>query len=74
MLMLTGRNLGWVFNFGCGRMFVCELTTKQPNLKLKTWLKQLLGYLPLALALCVFLIFVSEARKKPSEWIVTISD
>jgi hypothetical protein len=53
-LKLTGQNLGQVFNFRQGRTFVCyaiTLITKQPTLKLKTWPKQLLGYLLLAFAL-----------------------
>ncbi len=50
-LKLTGWNLGQVFcsRLGCtciGHAIVRK--SKQPNLKLKTQPKQLLGYLPLA--------------------------
>ncbi len=52
-LKLTGQNLGRVFH--C-KIHTCKVhaivhITKQPNLKLKTPPKQLLGYLPLAFAL-----------------------
>ncbi len=50
-IKLTGQNLGWVFNSRLGHacMFrVIAYITKQPNLKLKTWPKQLLGSLLLA--------------------------
>jgi hypothetical protein len=53
-LQLTGWNLGRVFNYSSDRMFVIHLfgyEAIQPNLKLKTRPKQLLGYLPLAFAL-----------------------
>jgi hypothetical protein len=53
-LQLKGRNLGRVFNLGLGRACVCfamVYITKQPNLKLKTRLKQLLGSLLLAFEL-----------------------
>jgi hypothetical protein len=53
-LKLTGQNLGRVFNsrlvracIGYGNVHI----TKQPNLKLKTWPKRLLGSLPLAFML-----------------------
>ncbi len=42
-LKLTGLNLGRVFNYRCG----CA-SSKQPNLKLKTRPKLVLGSLPLA--------------------------
>jgi hypothetical protein len=51
---LTEQNLGRVFNSRSDWMFVMHLFSyeaKQPNLKLKTRPKQLLGYLPLAFAL-----------------------
>jgi hypothetical protein len=51
---LTGQNLGRVFNSRLGRacMFrAIAYITKQPNLKLKTWPKQLLGSLLLAFEL-----------------------
>jgi hypothetical protein len=51
---LTGQNLGQVFNSRLGRACTChaiEHITKRPNLKLKTWPKQLLGSLPLAFSL-----------------------
>ncbi len=53
-LQLTGRNLGRVFNSRSGCMYVmnlCYYEAKQPNLKLKTQPKQLLGYCPLAFVL-----------------------
>jgi hypothetical protein len=53
-LKLSGQNLGRVFNSRLGRACMhCAIAyiTKQPNLKLKTWHKQLLGSLPLAFAL-----------------------
>ncbi len=46
---LTGQNLGRVFNFRLGQCMPMHLRwceTKQPNLKLKAWPKQLLGFLP----------------------------
>jgi hypothetical protein len=49
-LQLTGRNLGLVFNY---RMCVMQLfcyKAKQPNLKLKTWQKQLVASILLAFA------------------------
>jgi len=53
-LQLTGRNLGQVFNFRVGHLhadhFLCY-RVKLPNLKLKTRPKQLLGSLPLVIAL-----------------------
>ncbi len=53
-LKLIGRNLGQVFDFRLGhacKNHAIEHVTKQPNLTLKTQPKQLLGSLPLALAL-----------------------
>ncbi len=53
-IMLTGQNLGRVFNSRLGRACIHHAIvhiTKQPNLKLKTWSKQLLGYIPLAFVL-----------------------
>jgi hypothetical protein len=54
-LKLKGWNLGRVFDSRCGRASECHdaitLIIKQPDLKLKTWSKQLLGSLPLAFAL-----------------------
>jgi hypothetical protein len=53
-LELAGQNLGQVFNFIHGRAFaLCTFFTlvKRSNLMLKTWPKQLLGYLPLAFAI-----------------------
>jgi hypothetical protein len=54
-LELTGRALGRVFNFrsGCMRhtMHLLPSVAKQPNLELKTRPKQLLGSLPLVIAL-----------------------
>ncbi len=47
-LKLTGRNLRQVFNSRLGRAFIGHAIlhiTTQPNLKLKTRPKQLLGYL-----------------------------
>ncbi len=45
-LKLTGQNLGRVFNSKLGRACKCSAIayiTKQPNLKMKTRPKQLLG-------------------------------
>ncbi len=53
-LKLTGQNLGSVFNSKLCRACIGHAIvhiTKQPNLKFKTWPKQLLGSLPLAFAL-----------------------
>ncbi len=53
-LHLTGQNLGRVFNFRNGRVHAVHVLccgVKLPNLKLKTWPKQLLGSLPLDIAL-----------------------
>ncbi len=55
-LQLTGRNLGRVFNFRNGGVHAVHLLccgVKLPNLKLKTQPKQLLGSLPLDIALPV---------------------
>ncbi len=52
-LQLTGRNMGWVFNFRSGCVYAAHLLCYKinlPNLKLKTWLKQLLGSLLLDIA------------------------
>ncbi len=53
-LQLTGRALGRVFNFGSGCMHTMHLLPSvaiQPNLELKTRPKQLIGFLPLVIAL-----------------------
>ncbi len=53
-LKLTGWALGRVFNFRSGCMPTMHLLPSvaiQPNLELKTWAKQLLGSLPLVIAL-----------------------
>jgi hypothetical protein len=53
-LYLTGQNLGRVYKFRRGCVYVVYsffIWAKQPNLKLKTRPKQLLGYLPLDIAL-----------------------
>jgi hypothetical protein len=53
-LKLTGRNLGQAFNSRLSRACIVHAIVhlrKQPNLKLKTWPKQLLGSLPLPFAL-----------------------
>jgi hypothetical protein len=53
-IKLTGLNLGRVFNSRLGRACIGHAIvhiTKQPNLKLKTRPKQLLGSLPLAFKL-----------------------
>jgi len=51
-LQLTGQNVGPVLNFRNGhfafRGFMVLQSVKLPNLKLKTRLKQLLGYVSLA--------------------------
>jgi hypothetical protein len=46
----TGQTFGRVFKYrsGCERIInLIFYAAEQPNLKLKTWSKQLLGYLPL---------------------------
>jgi hypothetical protein len=53
-LQLTGQNLDRVFNFRSGRLHAATflvLSVKLPNLQLKTRPKQLLGSLPLVIAL-----------------------
>ncbi len=48
-VQLTGQNLGRVFNFRSGyngAMHFRPYEAKQPSLNLKSWHKQLLGYLP----------------------------
>jgi hypothetical protein len=53
-LKLIRRALGRVFNFRSGCMHTMHLLPSvviQPNLELKTWPKQLLGSLPLVIAL-----------------------
>jgi hypothetical protein len=53
-LAVKGQNLGRVFNSRLGHACVCcaiAYITKQPNLKLKTRPKQLLGSLPLTFTL-----------------------
>ncbi len=53
-LQLTGQNLGRVSNCRSGSVFAMQLScfeTKQPDLELKTRPKQLLGSLPLDIAL-----------------------
>jgi len=53
-LQATGQNLGRVFNSRSGRVHAMQLQcpeAKLTNLKLKTWPKQLLCYLPLEIAL-----------------------
>ncbi len=58
-LQLTGQNLGRVFNFRFVHLhaehFRCY-QVKLPNLKLKTRPKQLLGSLPLVIALPVVIL------------------
>ncbi len=53
-LQLSGQNLGRVFNFKSGHLHALHFwryQVKLPNLKLKTQPKQLLGSLPLVIAL-----------------------
>ncbi len=53
-LSLTRQNLGRLFNSNSGRLLSIHLLhsiPKRPNLELKTWPKQLLGSLPLDIAL-----------------------
>ncbi len=53
-LKLTGQNLAWVFNFRSGHLHAATfwmVSVKLPNLQLKTRPKQLLGSLPLVIAL-----------------------
>jgi hypothetical protein len=61
-LQLTGQNLGRVFNFRSGHLHAATflvLSVKLPNLQLKTRPTQLLGYLPLVIALPVTTLEVS---------------
>jgi hypothetical protein len=56
-------NLGRVINSRLGRACICHAVayvTKQPNLKLKTRPKQLLGYLPLAFVLSTKSLLLKE--------------
>ena len=68
-LKLTGLALGRVFNFSSGcmhhTMHLRPGVAKQPNLELKTRPKQLLGSLPLVIALPVLthLFLVDVATK-----------
>ncbi len=53
-LQITGQNLGRVYYFKYGRVHAVHfirLGVKLPNLKLKTWPKQVLGSLPLDITL-----------------------
>ncbi len=53
-LQPTGRNLGRIFNFKFCHWHAEHCwcyQVKLPNLKLENWPKQLLGYLPLVIAL-----------------------
>jgi hypothetical protein len=53
-LQLTGQNLGRVFNFRSGHLHFAtflSFSVKLPNLHMKTQPKQLLGSLPLVIAL-----------------------
>jgi hypothetical protein len=63
---MKGQNLGRVFNFRFGhvRTLICT-RTKQPNFKLKTRPKQLLGSLLLAFqSLPPILLFLNKARSQ----------
>ncbi len=67
-LQLTGQNLDQVSNFRSDRVHAVHLLfngVKLPNFKLKTRPKQLLGYIPLPIALLGIAYFsraVSSAR------------
>ncbi len=64
-LHLTGQTLGWVFNSISDWMFVMHLfchEAKQPNLKLETQPRQLLGSLSLAFVLPSKLLFCQLKR------------
>jgi hypothetical protein len=53
-LQLIGQSLGQIYNSrsGCVLPYThVAIKQKLPNLKLKTWLKQLLGFLPLDIVL-----------------------
>ncbi len=55
-LQLTGQNLDGVFNLKCGQahaVHLCCCEVKLPNLKMKTRPTQLLGSLPIDIALPV---------------------
>ncbi len=73
---LTGQNLGWVFNSRLGRVCICHAITcitKRPSLKLKTQLKQLLGYFPLAFALPTPAQFLLLNKKTKALQIATLT-
>ncbi len=65
-LKLAGQNLDQVFNFRHGRAFAPRtsfIAAKLPNLKWKTWPKQLLGYL-----LWAFLLPTGTLNKMHMLW------
>ncbi len=69
-LQLTGQNLGRVFNFRNGHVhatYFLYYRLKLPNLKLKTWHKQLLGFLPLDIALPVLPFSLRKKNKHLTE-------
>jgi hypothetical protein len=69
-LKLTGRNLGRVFHCRLGSTCIGHAIvhiSKQPNFKLKTRPKQLLGSLPLAFALPTCSLILFYIFKKSSE-------
>ncbi len=74
-LKLTGLNLGRVFNYRCERASVKiskYSSPKQPNLKLKTRPKPVLGSLPLAFALPVQAFSNLQARPEPTRECKTV--
>jgi hypothetical protein len=71
-LQLTGQNLGRVFNSRSGRVHALQFhfsEMKQPNLKLKTRPKQLLGSLPLVIPLPALACFVAASITKKKSFI-----
>jgi len=74
---LTGQNLGQVFNFEFDHLHAENIwcyQAKLPNLKLKTRPKQLLGSLPLVIALTVFnfLLIIEGATEKALQFTVAL--
>jgi hypothetical protein len=66
-LQLTLQNLGRVFNSGSGHVYTinsCCYWAKQPNLKLKTQPKQLIGPLPLDFALPILAYLLPHRQQQ----------
>jgi hypothetical protein len=74
-LQQTGQNLGWLLNSRSSCAHAVQLwcfETKLPNLKLKTRPEQLIGYLPLDIALPESLVqFFELEYQKEGYWLTT---